>query len=80
MEEKDELQVQVHYALIEQLSANTRRQTKLLALLDECVFECDKHLVFSYVNEAWLNKLGFTPAMLIGKKITSLLELSLIHI
>jgi len=74
MEEKDELQVQVHYALIEQLSANTRRQTKLLALLDECVFECDKHLVFSYVNEAWLNKLGFTPAMLIGKKITSLLE------
>lgn len=73
MEEKDELHVQVHYALIEQLSANNRRQTKLLALLDECVFECDKHLAFTYVNEAWLNKLGFTPAMLIGKKITSLL-------
>ncbi|ASM49415.1 hypothetical protein PESP_a1276 [Pseudoalteromonas espejiana DSM 9414] len=73
MEEKDELQVQVHYALIEQLSANTRRQSKLLALLDECVFECDKNLAFSYVNEAWQSKLGFTSPMLIGKKITSLL-------
>lgn len=53
MDNNDELQVQIQYALVEKLSNSNRRQAKLLAILDECIFECDKHLNLTYINEAW---------------------------
>lgn len=39
MDNNDELQVQIQYALVEKLSNSNRRQAKLLAILDECIFE-----------------------------------------
>ena len=35
-------ELQIQYTLVEQLSNKNRRQAKHLALLDECIFECDK--------------------------------------
>lgn len=70
MENNDELQVQIQYALVEKLSSTNSRQAKLLALLDECIFECDQNFIVSYVNESWLNKLGYHTEELVGKQLT----------
>ncbi|WP_259365847.1 PAS domain-containing protein [Pseudoalteromonas sp. 5Ae-yellow] len=70
MDNNDELQVQIQYALVEKLSNSNRRQAKLLAILDECIFECDKHLKLTYINEAWEKKLGYSSDSLIGSNIT----------
>jgi len=74
MDKNDELQVQIQYALVEKLSNSNRRQAKLLAILDECIFECDKHLNLTYINEAWQNKLNYSVDELIGSNITKLMN------
>ena len=74
MDNNDELQVQIQYALVEKLSNSNRRQAKLLAILDECIFECDKHLNLTYINEAWEKKLGYSSDSLIGSNITKLMN------
>ena len=74
MDKNDELQVQIQYALVEKLSNSNRRQAKLLAILDECIFECDKHLNLTYINEAWQNKLGYSRNELVGSNITKLMN------
>lgn len=67
----DELQVQ--YTLVEQLSNKNRHQAKILSLLDECIFECDKSFLLTYINEAWQTRLGYSSESLIGKPLTNLI-------
>ena len=74
MENNDELQVQIQYALVEKLSTANRRQAKLLALLDECIFECDINFTISYVNESWLHKLGYPVDQVVGRQLTDLMS------
>lgn len=74
MKNNDELQVQIQYALVEKLSASNRRQAKVLSLLDECIFECNKNFIISYANNSWFNKLGYLNEIIIGKCLTDLMS------
>lgn len=70
---KDELQTQIQYALIEKLSTSQQKQSKLLSLLDECVFECSSDLILTYVNSAWTRQLGYQAEQLIGRPLSQFL-------
>jgi len=70
---RDELQIQIQYALVERLSSSQRRQTKLLQLLDECIFECTDNLRLTYANPAWQKHLGYNEAGLLERDLASLL-------
>lgn len=74
MDKNDELHVQIQYALVEKLSAANKRQAKILSLLDECIFECDKNFLISYANDSWTHKLGYSIEQLIGKKLTAIMN------
>ncbi|HCO60089.1 MAG TPA: hybrid sensor histidine kinase/response regulator [Porticoccaceae bacterium] len=69
----EELQTQIQYALVERLSKNELRQTKLLSLLDECIFECDLQFNLTYVNPAWEQHIGLPINTLINTDLRDLL-------
>lgn len=71
-DKNDELQVQIQYAMIEKLSASQQKQSKLLSLLDECVFECSDDFILTYVNSAWTRQLGYSENELIGMSLLQL--------
>lgn len=74
----DELQTQIQYALVEKLSLAQKRQTKLLELLDECIFECNERLEFTFTNPAWQTRLGYDSDSLVNMNLYSLIR-SLTH-
>ncbi|NHN37230.1 PAS domain-containing protein [Pseudomaricurvus alcaniphilus] len=69
----DELQTQINYALVEKLSYNQKRHSKLLSLLDECIFECDQNFNLTYVNPAWKRQLGYQDKVLLESRLTEFL-------
>jgi two-component system, sensor histidine kinase and response regulator len=69
----DELQVQIQYALVERLSSTQKRQSKLLTLLDECIFECDDTLQLTFTNPAWKKRLGYESSALKGMSLYELI-------
>ncbi|QHS13634.1 PAS domain-containing hybrid sensor histidine kinase/response regulator [Shewanella sp. Arc9-LZ] len=75
-ESRDEQQVQIQYALVEKLSHAQKRQTKLLELLDECIFECNDQLELTYTNPAWKKRLGYDRESLNKMNLCSLISSS----
>jgi PAS domain S-box-containing protein len=69
-----ELQVQIQYALIEKLSKSQQAHTKLLSLLDECIFECDNSFRLTYLNSAWNRQLGYDDNDLLGDALPDYLH------
>lgn len=72
--DNNELQVQTQYALIEKLSKSQQAHTKLMSLLDECIFECDKSFILKYLNPAWSRQLGYNNSDLLGRALPELLH------
>ncbi|GGP37486.1 PAS domain-containing hybrid sensor histidine kinase/response regulator [Shewanella saliphila] len=72
----DELQTQIQYALVEKLSLAQKRQTKLLELLDECIFECNERLQFTFTNPAWQARLGYDNDALASMNLYNLISSS----
>tara|TARA_R110002049_G_scaffold216652_9_gene388096 strand:+ start:766 stop:1224 length:459 start_codon:yes stop_codon:yes gene_type:complete len=70
---EEELQLQIQYALMEQLSSTQCKQSQLLSLLGECIFECDDYLSILYTNPAWEHQLGYSEGQLINKKFGDIL-------
>lgn len=70
----EELHLQIQYALMERLSVSQNRQARLLELLDECIFECDKNLNFTYVNPAWESQLGYSKTTMLETSLLNLLK------
>lgn len=73
---QDELQVQIQHALVEKLSHAQKRQTKLLELLDECIFECNDKLELTYTNPAWKKRLGYERESLEKMNLCTLISSS----
>lgn len=67
---KDELQSQIHYRLIEELSASETRYRELVELLQEVVFECDEQGKLTFLNRAWQEILGYSIEESLNRPIT----------
>ncbi len=67
---KDELQSQIHYRLIEELSASETRYRELVELLQDVVFECDEQGRLTFLNRAWHEILGYSNEDSLNKPIT----------
>lgn len=72
-EKNDEIQLQIQYALMEQLSSTSHKQGKFYEMLGECVFELDHEGYFSFTNDAWQTKLGYERQELKYTTLESLL-------
>lgn len=73
-EKNDELQLQIQYALMEQLSSTSNKQNKFYEMLGECVFELDNEGYFSFTNDVWQTKLGYKHQELKYAKLDKLLH------
>lgn len=72
-EYKNELELQIQYALMEQLSNTSNKQNKFCKLIGECVFELDAEGYIAFANEAWETKLGFAQGELAYSRLDDLL-------
>jgi len=67
--EKDELQSQITYRLIESLSASERRYETLVENLQEVVFESDLNGAFKFLNRAWESTFGYSIKESLGHRL-----------
>lgn len=66
---KDELQAQITYRLIESLSVSEKRYETLVENLQEVVFESDIKGAFKFLNKAWESILGYSIKESLGHSI-----------
>ncbi len=67
---RDELQLQIQYALMEKLSSTQALHSRLLALLDAAIFICDADYRLSLVNAAWSRQTEKDEASLLGMQLS----------
>lgn len=61
-----EIQLQIQYRLVEELSLAERRYRQLIDALREPLFECDGQGKLVFVNRAWVEVLGYSSEESIG--------------
>ncbi len=66
----NELQLQIQYRLIEELSASEKRYRELVENLREVVFKCDEIGCLTFLNQAWTEILGYSIEDSLGRAIT----------
>ncbi|MFB0553893.1 MAG: PAS domain S-box protein [Phycisphaerae bacterium] len=68
--EKDELQAQITYRLIESLSTSEKRYETLVESLQEVVFESDLKGTLKFLNSAWESTLGYSTKESLGRPLS----------
>ncbi len=69
-----EIQLQIQYRLVEELSSAERRYRQLIEALREPLFECDEQGRLVFVNGAWSEVLGFTAEESLGRPAVDFLH------
>ena len=67
--DKDELDLQARYSLIEDLSHSKQRYRALIERLHDIVFQADDSLRFTFLNPAWTTVTGFAIAEATGRSM-----------
>src|SRR2546430_8912258 len=67
--DSSELQLQIQHRLIEELAASEKRYRELVEHLREVIFECDGAGKFIFLNQAWVEILGYPLADSLGRPI-----------
>jgi two-component system, sensor histidine kinase and response regulator len=62
-----EIQLQIQYRLVEELSLAERRYRQLIETLREPLFECDEQGRLVFVNRAWIEVLGYSAEESLGR-------------
>lgn len=69
-----EIQLQIQYRLVEELSLAERRYRQLIEALRQPLFECDEQGRLVFVNGAWSEVLGFTAEESLGRPAVDFLH------
>lgn len=69
-----EIQLQIQYRLVEELSLAERRYRQLIETLREPLFECDEHGQLVFVNRAWIEVLGYSAEESLGRHAENFLH------
>ncbi|MFP6640225.1 MAG: ATP-binding protein [Myxococcota bacterium] len=67
----EELSTQIHYELVEELSASEKRYRELVENLSEAVFQCDNTGSFSFLTNRFTEITGYTLEEALGRHPTS---------
>ena len=69
-----EIQLQIQYRLVEELSLAERRYRQLVETLREPLFECDEEGQLVFVNRAWSEVLGYAAEESLGRRAEDFLH------
>lgn len=67
----DELRTQIHYELVEELSASEKRYRELVENLSEAVFQCDESGFFSFLTQRFTEIMGYPVKEALGRHPSS---------
>lgn len=72
----DEINTQIQYRLIEKLAASEKRYRQLVESLQEIVFNINTQGIFTFLNRAWIETLGYSLSESLGRSLTEFLSSS----
>jgi PAS domain S-box-containing protein len=72
--DSSELQLQIQHRLVHELAASEKRYRELVEHLREAIFECDSTGRLIFVNQAWVEILGYPISESVGHSLTEFID------